>query len=273
MHLIVRPPSHAFRRALSTHPEGTRIDPWRAAHQHRSFTEALAAAGADLIALPPEPELPDAPFVSDALVALPAAGESDGPTAALVVARPGASSRRPEVVSVELAARSLLASKTPVVRIEAPGTLDGGDVIVFGHRVAVGVSARTNRNGAEQLAAVARSVGYSAFLCPVTDRLHLASQVTVTGPGELVGTDAGFASLDAAGPNVAPQDAVERLLVPDEEVAGANVLAASERLFIAAGNPRTVEMLRASAHTVVELELDEFTRADGGPTCLVAMVP
>lgn len=273
MHLIVRPPSDAFRHALSEHPERHRIDPGRALRQHRSFTAALASAGAELVELPAEAGLADAPFVSDTIVALPDPdGAGDG-TVMLLVARPGAPSRRAEVASVEAAARHLLRSDTRVARIGPPATLDGGDVIVFGDRVAVGTSTRTNREGAERFAAVARSVGYRAFVCPVADCLHLASEVTVVGTHRLVGTAAGFAALDAASPDVAPAGEVERLLVPDEEVAAANVLATSDRVFMAAGNPRTAALLRSCGLVVEELELDEFTRADGGPTCLVAVVP
>jgi N-dimethylarginine dimethylaminohydrolase len=64
-----------------------------------------------------------------------------------------------------------------------------------------------------------------------------------------------------------------RVLVPDEELPAANVLAVAGRCFIAAGHPRTAELLREQAETVIELELDEFTKADGGPTCLVAILP
>ena len=93
-----------------------------------------------------------------------------------------------------------------------------------------------------------------------------------TGASRLIGTASGFASLDAAGPDVAPDD-VERLVIPDDEVAGANVLAIAGRCFIARGSPGAVGALRNAGESVVEVELDEFLRADGGPTCLVAPVP
>jgi len=105
------------------------------------------------------------------------------------------------------------------------------------------------------------------------DRLHLASAVTAIGPRRLVGTAAGFESLDAAGPDVAPGHEVERILVPDSEPGGANVLALGGRCIMAAGNPVTAAALRAAGESVVEIDLEEFARADGGPTCLVAIVP
>ena len=269
----MREPSEAFRRALSDHPEGDRIDPIRALEQHRAFRVAIESSGADVVQLPPEPSLPDACFVSDTLLALPPAGDPGASTVALVATRPGAPSRRDEVASVLACGRRLVRPDTAVERIEEPGTLDGGDVIVFGDRLAIGVSERTNTEGAKQLAAVAEELGYRSFLCPVDGRLHLASAVTVLGPRRLVGTPSGFASLDTAGPDASPPDEIERVLVPEEEVAGANVLALGGWCFVAAGHPAAAAALTDAGETVVEVELDEFTRADGGPTCLVALIP
>jgi dimethylargininase len=256
---LVRPPTAAFSRALSEHPDAARIDPVRARAQHDAFVAALAEAGCEVVRLAPEPDLPDAPFVSDTLVAL------DG---LVVLTRPGAQSRQGEVESVARCVRALVGRTARVVSIEPPGTLDGGDVIVYGRRVAIGVSARTNRDGAEQLARLCSDAGYQPFLCPVVDRLHLATAVTVLAGDRLVGTLAGFASLDAAG----AAENVERLVVDDHELPAANVLPAGGRCFMAAGYPRAATMLRARGETVVEVELGEFTKADGGPTCLVGIL-
>ena len=159
-----------------------------------------------------------------------------------------------------------------MAEIAAPGTLDGGDVIVYGDRVAIGVSARTDRRAAEQLAGLVRAVGYRAFLCPVEGRLHLASWVTVVRPDLLIGIAGGFASLEAGGPEVAPRDQVERIVLADDDVVAANVLPLAGRVFVPAGYPHAVAALGAAGEQVVELDLSEFTRADGGPTCLVSHV-
>jgi dimethylargininase len=267
--LIMRPPSEALRRALSEHPERDRIDPVRAQREHAAYAAALQAAGVAVTMLRAEPEQPDACFTWDTVLAFTRVG--GGPTVLLVAARPGEVSRRFEVASVLACARAL-APDAEVVEIAEPGTLDGGDVITYGPRVAIGISARTNEAGARQLAAAVQRIGYLAFLCPVDDRLHLASAVTAIGPSRLIGTASGFRSLDAAGPEVAPDD-VERLVIPDAEVAGANVLAVGGRCFIAEGYPSAVEAMRHAGESVVEVELDEFVRADGGPTCLVAPIP
>ena len=265
----MRPPGEALRRALSQHPERDRIDPQRAEREHARYAAALQVAGVAVTMLPAEPEQPDACFTWDTLLAFARPG--DGPTVLLVAARPGKAARRREVPSVLECARAL-APDAEVVEIAEPGTLDGGDVITYGRRVAIGISARTNEAGARQLAALVQRIGYQAFLCPIENRLHLASAVTPIGTRRLIGTASGFTSLDAAGPQVVPDD-VERLVIPEDQAAGANVLAAGGRCFVARGYPAAVDAMTKAGESVVEVELDEFLRADGGPTCLVAPVP
>src|SRR5438105_9855864 len=103
MRLIMRPPSDALRRALSQHAERDQINPARAAQQHAAYVGAIEAAGIRVTLLPPEPDLPDACFTWDTLLAFARAGE--GETALLVAARPGEASRQPEVASVLASAR------------------------------------------------------------------------------------------------------------------------------------------------------------------------
>jgi dimethylargininase len=269
--VIVRPPGPAFRDAISANPERDRIDASRARAQHDAFCAALEEAEVPLLRLPEEPNLPDATFVSDTLVALPPIFLGQPP--AVVAARPAVASRRPEVESVLRAALASMPADTRVMLVEGPGTLEGGDVIVYGDRIAIGLGARTNVAGARVLADAALAVGYTPFLCPVADRLHLATAVTVVGPDTLIGTAAGFASLDAADPDAAPTAEIQRLLLPDDELPGANVLVIGGDAFIAAGNPTAALLLRTVGLAVHELDLSEFALADGGPTCLVNVLP
>ena len=271
MLVIVRPPGTAFRDAISNHPDRHRIDVSRARAQHAAFCAALEDAGLPLLRLPEEPDLPDATFVSDSLVVLVPVLPDRPPV--LVVARPAVAPRRLEVDSVLRAALPCLPADTQVLLVEDPGTLEGGDVVVYGDRLAIGLSGRTNVLGARVLADAARSLGYRPFLCPVADRLHLATAVTALDPNTLIGTAAGFASLDAAGTDAAPAGEIRRLLLPDDELLGANVLALCGHAFLDSRNPTAARLLREIGMPVHELELDEFALADGGPTCLVNILP
>jgi dimethylargininase len=268
LHLIMRPPSNALRRALSGHPQRSRIDPSRAVAQHEVYRQTLQAAGGGVVLLPPEPDLPDACFTWDTVLAFPAPSSIDR-TALLCACRPAEPSRRPEVASVFACARHLAGPNVPILQIDAPGTLDGGDVITFDGRVAIGLSARTNAAGAEQLAQALERIGYEVFRCPVQRYLHLASAVCPVGGRQLIGTPLGFSFLDAGGVTGA---SINRIEIAEQDVVGANVLAVQGRCFLAAGVPAAAAALRQRGLAVTEVDLDDFTLADGGPTCLVAPV-
>jgi hypothetical protein len=120
---------------IVTHLERTAVDPALAAEQHARYVDALAGAGWEIREAPRADELPDSAFIEDTMVVC------DGVS---VLARPGAAERRAEVEGAEAAVREL---GLGVARIEAPGTLDGGDVLQVGDTVYVGRGGRTNGEG------------------------------------------------------------------------------------------------------------------------------
>lgn len=273
MKLIMRPPSEALRRALSSHPLGDQIDPDAALAQHTFFAEQIRAAGGDVVLLPPDPVLPDACFTQDVVITFPLAAEPAGRAALIVACRPGAPSRRPEVDSVLAAARELAPAGCPMLRIEEPGTMDGGDVLIFGDRVVIGLSGRTNGAGARQLEAALKKLGYRVWLCPVTNqRLHFASAITVVRPTRFIGVQVGYDDLDAVSPEILPEDEIDRIVIPDDELPAHNVLPVGDTIFIPAGNPVAVRLLREAGERVVEIPFEHITRADAGMTCLVCRV-
>jgi dimethylargininase len=269
----MRPPSEAFRHAISKHPLRSMIDPEAARRQHEWLRAEMIKAGADIVLLPPDPINPDAPFVQDVMITFPPPKDPSGRSVLLVATRPGAPARQPEVVSVLAAARDLVPPGCRVMSIEAPGTLDGGDVLLYGDRVIVGISGRTNRAGAEQLKRALEGIGYRAFLCPVSDgRLHFASAITKVRANRFIGTAIGFADLDAVGSEVLPEEQIERLVIPDEELPAHNVVLIGDTLFVPAGNPVSCRMLTEAGEHVIEVPFERFTCADAGLTCLMGVV-
>src|SRR6185436_13819922 len=117
----------------------------RARAQHERYCAALSELGLALVHLPPDERFPDSTFVEDAAVLTPGRA---------VITRPGAASRLGETEAVEEALRELFPR---LERIEPPGTLDGGDVCEAGKTFFIGVSLRTNEDGARQLAALLES--------------------------------------------------------------------------------------------------------------------
>ena len=170
---ITRKISPLMSECQLTHLGRAPIDVSRAAEQHLAYEQRLEALGCRVTSLPAEPELPDSVFVEDAAVVFDELA---------ILARPGAESRRAEVVSVAKA----LELHRKLERIEAPGTLDGGDVLTVDKQVFVGLSRRTNQAGIEQMRALLPVYGYSVESVPVECCLHLKSAVTQVAEGTLL---------------------------------------------------------------------------------------
>ena len=170
---LTRPLSPAIVDCELTHLERTPIDFGRAVAQHHEYEQALTALGCTLQHLPATPELADAVFVEDSAVVLDEIA---------VLTRPGAVSRQPEILSTAAALRAY----RPTVSIEAPGTLDGGDVFRVGRTVYVGSTGRTNAAGIVQLERHLAPLGYTIRALPVTGCLHLKTAVTPVAPDTLL---------------------------------------------------------------------------------------
>ncbi len=162
---ITRQVSSAINQCELTHLERTPIDLERARSQHHAYEQALRDLGVMVISMPEEPNLPDSVFVEDAAVVLDECA---------VVTRPGANSRQPEVESIA----RVLAPYRQLFTIQAPGTLDGGDVLTVGRTIFIGLSGRSNQAAIDQMDSFLRPFGYIIQSVPVTGCLHLKSAVT-----------------------------------------------------------------------------------------------
>ena len=243
---ITRGVSPELSRCELTHQPRVPIDTARAAAQHAAYESLLAGLGCDVRRLPAMPGCPDCVFVEDMAVVVDELA---------VIARPGAASRRPERAAVAEA----LADHRRLVRIVAPGTLDGGDVLVTGRRAFVGLSSRTNPAGAAQLAAALAPAGYEVSNVPVGHALHLKTAVTEAAPGVLL--------IDATRIDPAAFAGFELVETAPGEAAAANALRVGGTLVLAAGSPRTRARLEVLGLTVVEAANDELAKAEGGLTC------
>ena len=242
-HALVRPPGRSFADAISS--TGAAIDVCLAQHQHELYCDALRLAGVRVEVLPPDERYPDSCFMQDPALVI------DGKA---IIARPGAISRRGEEVLVA----PLLGQHFPTIQIEAPGTLEGGDVLVLPDRVYVGESDRTNRSGIEQLRAALYPLPVEAI--PVQGLLHLLSGVTYLGRNTLLASGSLASSPEFEGMQV--------LRVPTGEEYACNVLGLGETVIAPAGYGRTAAMLAHHGFRVMPVPVSEFAKADGGVTCL-----
>ncbi|HSM07295.1 MAG TPA: hypothetical protein VK858_21890 [Longimicrobiales bacterium] len=241
---IVREPGENLAAGITTADLGL-PDPDRALAQHRAYCDALRAAGLGVVVLPADPRHPDGCFVEDTAVILDEVA---------VITRPGDPSRRGEVEAVA----EVLAGYRPLARLRSPGRLDGGDVLRCGDHLHIGRSARTDAEGAGQLAEIAAARGYTTSEVPVDGELHLKTGVTGLGDGRLVAT-AGAATRFPSS---------EVVVVSEEETYAANCLRLHDRVLIPDGCPRVRVRLVELGYQVVALEMSEFRKMDGGLTCL-----
>jgi dimethylargininase len=248
---LVRPPSDAFARAISS--AGAMLSPGRARAQHAAYRDALADL-VEVVALPPDEDLPDACFVDDCAVVL--GGRA-------LLARPGAPSRAAEPERLAAVLERLV---DELERMTAPATLDGGDVMRLGRTLVAGRSERTGQAGIAQLTAFAEAAGGRVEVAAVpAGTLHLQSAVTALADDAVVGT----AELLE---QPALRGVATRVVVPPEEVAAANALAVGTTVVLPAGCPRTAAAVAALGFEVREVDLSEFAKADGGATCLSLLV-
>jgi dimethylargininase len=247
---LVRRPSSRIAEGIVTHIDRTPVDAALAARQHAAYVSALVGAGWTIREVEPADELPDSAFVEDTLVVCDVLA---------VLTRPGAEERRAEVEGAEAAVRAL---GLEVERIEAPGTLDGGDVLQVCDRVYVGRGGRTNGEGIRQLRRHLAPRGRTVVPVPLRQVLHLKSAVTALPDGTLIAADAEL--LDTA-----PFPTLRH--VPEE--GGAHVvLLGGGAVLMAASAPRSAALFEDLGFDVVVVDVGEFEKMEGCVTCLSVLV-
>ena len=161
MKALVRRPSSRLAEGIVTHIDRVPVDVDLAVRQWEQYVRVLCEAGWEIIEVPEALDCPDSAFIEDAMVAF---------RNVAVIARPGADSRKPEILEVEKVVESIGCS---INRIRAPGTLDGGDVLKVGDTVYVGRGGRTNGEGIRQLRAILEPIGATVVAVPLAKALHL----------------------------------------------------------------------------------------------------
>ena len=244
--VLVRRPSSRLAEGLVTHIERQPVDAELALRQWEGYVAALEDAGWDIIEVPPMEECPDGVFIEDDVVMY-------GDRA--VVARPGADERKPETAPIGDLVGAL---GYDVVSIEAPGTLDGGDVLKHDGRVWVGLGGRTNRAGLEQLTAYLEPQGAEVVPVPISKVLHLKSAVTALPDGTVVGYE----------PLVDDTAVWPRFLGVPEASGSHVVLLGGDTVLMSDDAPESRRLFEARGLDVVAVDISEFIKLEGCVTCL-----
>jgi dimethylargininase len=246
LHAITRLPGENFGQGLTTSnlgiPDHTLI-----LQQHHAYRQALLGLGLDVLVLPPEPAYPDAYFVEDPAIITPKIA---------VITRPGAPSRQGEEATLE----PILSYYRPVSHITSPGTLDGGDVLMAGDQFFIGLSERTNQEGASQLSNILSNAGYNCKTVPIAAGLHLKSSVNMISENTLLITEALARQAAFAG--------YKKVILDEDEAYAANSLWVNHALLMPKGFPKTHQKLSALGMPIIELDVSEVRKMDGGLTCM-----
>jgi len=229
-----------------THLARTPIDVALAREQHAAYESALASLGCEIRRIPADDRYPDAVFIEDTAIVL---------NEIAVITRPGAESRRGELDAVA----SVLSEYRTLARVEAPATIDGGDVLQLDDVLYVGRTPRTSDDGIAQLRALIAPYGYRVVAVDVDGCLHLKSAVT------RVGADALLMNPRWVSPSLF--DGRRIIDVDDAEPAAANALRIGERVIFPEEFPCTRRKLEAAGVEVIAVPAGELAKAEGGVTC------
>ncbi len=245
---IVRRPGRNFAEGITTSNLGKPCFE-KALEQHSAYCDALTRCGLELIVLEADERYPDGCFVEDTAIVT---------SEVAVITRPGAASRLGEEAEIS----KTLSEFRKIETVKLPGTLEGGDVLRVENHFFIGISGRTNRDGARQLSAILSEYGYTASETEVGSGLHLKSGIACLGKDNFI-SEEGF--LKMAGSSGI-------IILDQEESYSANCLAVNDFLLIPKGFPKSKKKIVELGYSIIELDMSEFRKMDGGLTCLSLLI-
>ena len=244
---IVRTPGHSIVKGITTASLG-KPDYQKALQQHEKYIAALRKCGLEVSIMAAAEGFPDSTFIEDCAVLTERCA---------IITNLGIGSRKGEEVSVE---RVLKDSYDSLTHIEEPGTLEGGDVLRVGDHFYIGITTRTNRVGANQLINLLKNVGYTASTISVAHALHLKTGVAYLGDNNMVlaGEFIGCPAFSGFNP----------IIIDEDESYAANCIRGNDYVLVPAGYRKSKNVIEKAGYDVIEIDVLEFRKIDGGISCL-----
>jgi dimethylargininase len=243
---ITRDVSPRFNECEITHIDRTPINVEIARAQHHEYVNALTSIGCQVVELPAEADLPDSVFVEDTAFILDEVA---------VITRPGADSRKPETESIIRA----LSPHRALVQVTAPATVDGGDVLVLGHDIYVGISTRSNDAAIHQLRELLDIYGYKVTGVEMHDCLHLKTALTKVDDSTLL--------INPNWVDTSHFKDFDWIEVDPSEPFAANCLPVNGQIIYPTSFPKTRAKLEARGYKICAVTVDELAKAEGAVTC------
>lgn len=251
MHALTRSVSATIGRCELTHLQRREIDVSIARDQHARYEACLTELGYELIKLSPQTDYPDSVFVEDTAVILPELA---------IITRPGAATRRGETKSIAAALQPFRV----LFHIEEPGIIDGGDVLVAGKTIFIGVTSRTNSEAISQIKSIVSSSGYTVVPVEVDGCLHLKSAATLIADNLILVNNRWVDPAQLLG--------FDTINVDETEPNGANALFAAGNVICQPNYPRTIARIEAAGIPVLQVDASELTKAEGALTCCSLLI-
>ncbi|SCL86027.1 dimethylarginine dimethylaminohydrolase family protein [Sporanaerobacter sp. PP17-6a] len=245
--VIVRKPCKAIVNGITSANLG-KPDFELAKKQHEFYIETLKKCGVKVTILDADEKYPDSCFVEDVALCTKKCA---------IITRPGALSRRGEEVEMKEVLKKFYSD---IEEIKEPGTVEAGDIMMVGDHFYIGLSARTNKDGAEQMISILEKYGFSGSVVPLNEMLHLKSGLAYLENNNLL----------IAGEfikNPVFKD-FNKIIIPEDEGYAANCIWVNDHVLVPMGYPKTQEAIKKLGYKVEIVDTSEFRKLDGGLSCL-----
>jgi len=244
---IVRTPGESMIQGLSTSDLGI-PDYKKALIQHNNYIEALKECGLEVKVLEQDEQFPDSTFVEDiALLTNHCA----------IITNPGAPSRKGETTSIKDLLKDFYVN---IEEVLPPGTVDGGDIMMVGSHFYIGISERTNENGADQVIGFLEEYGLTGSKIGLEKTLHLKTGVAYLEHNTIVACGEFLTKEEFLNFNI--------LEIPEDESYAANCIWVNDKVILPKGYPITRDIIKEAGYPIVEVDVSEFQKLDGGLSCL-----
>ena len=245
---IVRRPGHSLVNGITSAPELGKPDYGLAIKQHNAYIEALKSCGVEVTVLQTDERFPDSCFVEDVAVCTKKFA---------VITNPGASSRKGEEKEIIEVIKKFYNN---LEYIKKPGTLEGGDVMMVKDHFYIGLSKRTNREGAKQLIKTLEKYRMSGSIVEMSKMLHLKSGLAYLEDNVLLVAGEFINMLEFKGFN--------KIIIDEDETYSSNCIRVNDYVLLPAGYPKTKEKIKAAGFKVIIVDTSEYRKINGGLSCL-----
>ena len=221
---------------------------YNARKQHAEYVKALEECGLKVTVLQPDERFPDSCFVEDVALCTPHC---------VIITNPGADSRKGEIQSMPLIIQRFYSN---IEYITDPGTLEAGDVMMVGDHYFIGLSERTNKEGAEQLISILEKHKMTGSIVALEKVLHLKTGVAYLENNNMLACGEFVEKPEFQKFNI--------LEIPEEESYAANCIWVNGTVIVPEGFPISLDIVKSAGYKTSVVDVSEYRKLDGGLSCL-----